>query len=181
MDSAERLRQQLGGGQAALCSVMGNMLIAPADASALYLYCRNACWTSVCMHPQKRNQCRVEEFCLESLRVHDNATANGRLEPDVCVPAAQMAETLALATSLSASAVSVEVAKAIPCFCTHRKIGVNAGMSNQMLLLHFGHGAGAVTCLLVAEEGFLGILAILDLKSLAKLLLSCKDITGTIL
>ncbi len=34
------------------CSVIGNMEIVPADASALYLYWRNACWISVCMLTQ---------------------------------------------------------------------------------------------------------------------------------
>ena len=49
------------------CSVIGNMEIVPSDASALYLYWRNACWISVCMLTQV-DQSRVEDFKLGTLK-----------------------------------------------------------------------------------------------------------------
>ena len=38
------------------------------------------------------------------------------------------------------------------------------------------YGAGGVTCTLVAEKGFFGILEPLDLNSLPRLIVLCKDI-----
>ena len=101
-----------------------------------------------------------------------------RFKADICIPAAQMAGILPLPHHCQLQLSLLRWLRQAPASAPTED-GVNQGMTDQMLLCKWPWGR-AVTCPLVAEEGFFGFLAPLDLNSLARLLPSCKDITGTI-